>query len=53
MEYLSIREGTARAKAQIVTELMQKHKLDVLLAVAGLSRATYYYHLKRSATPDK
>jgi transposase InsO family protein len=36
-----------------VTELRQKHKLDVLLAVAGLSRATYYYHLKRSAAPDK
>jgi transposase InsO family protein len=36
-----------------VTELRQKHKLDVLLAVADLPRATYYYHVKRRATPDK
>lgn len=36
-----------------MTELRQKHKLDVLLDVANLSRATYYYHLKRSAAPDK
>jgi transposase InsO family protein len=36
-----------------VTELRQKHKLDVLLDVAGLSRATYYYHLKRQSTRDK
>lgn len=36
-----------------MTELRQKHKLDVLLAVAGLSRATYYYHFKKQATQDK
>jgi transposase InsO family protein len=36
-----------------VTELRQKHKLDVLLAVAELSRATYYYHLKKRSTQDK
>jgi transposase InsO family protein len=36
-----------------VTELRHKHKLDVLLAVAKLSRATYYYHLKRLTVPDK
>jgi putative transposase len=36
-----------------VTELRQKHKLDVLLDVAKLSRATYYYHLKRMESPDK
>jgi len=34
-------------------ELRQKHKLDVLLAVAGIPRATYYYHLKRLSAPDK
>jgi len=36
-----------------VTELRQKHKLDVLLDVAELSRATYYYHLKKQANQDK
>ena len=36
-----------------MTELRQKHKLAVLLDVAGLSRATYYYHLKRQETQDK
>ena len=36
-----------------MTELRQKHKLDVLLDVAELSRATYYYHLKKQASQDK
>jgi putative transposase len=36
-----------------VTELRHKHKLGVLLDVAKLSRATYYYHLKRMESPDK
>lgn len=36
-----------------MTELRHKHKLDVLLDVAKLPRATYYYHLKRLTTPDK
>lgn len=36
-----------------MTELRQKHKLDVLLDVAKLPRATYYYHLKRLTIPDK
>jgi transposase InsO family protein len=36
-----------------VTELRQKHKLAVLLDVAELSRATYYYHFKRQADQDK
>lgn len=34
-------------------ELRQRHKLDVLLAVAGIPRATYYYHLKKLSAPDK
>ncbi len=36
-----------------MTELRHKHKLGVLLDVAKLSRATYYYHLKRMESPDK
>ena len=29
------------------------HNLSVLLAVAGLARATYYYHVKQLSQPDK
>lgn len=36
-----------------MTELRQKHRLDVLLDVAKLRRATYYYHLKRQTNQDK
>lgn len=36
-----------------MTELRQKHKLDVLLDVAELPRATYYYHHKRQTVQDK
>lgn len=36
-----------------MTELRQKHKLDVLLDVAELPRATYYYHLKKLVASDK
>lgn len=36
-----------------MTELRHKHKLDVLLDVAELPRATYYYHLKGLVAPDK
>ena len=34
-------------------ELRQKHKLGILLSIAQLSRATFYYHLKRMNEPDK
>lgn len=37
----------------MITALRQKHKLAVLLDVAGIPRATYYYHCKRMAAPDK
>ncbi|TCL32454.1 putative transposase [Anaerospora hongkongensis] len=36
-----------------MTELRQKHNLDVLLEVAGLSRATYYYHRAKQTDQDK
>ena len=36
-----------------MTDLRQKHKLNVLLDVAEISRATYYYHLKRQSAQDK
>lgn len=34
-------------------ELRQKHPLSVLLSVAGLARATFYYHMKQLSKPDK
>ncbi|MBD5150892.1 MAG: IS3 family transposase [Oscillibacter sp.] len=34
-------------------ELRQKHKLEILLSVAQLPRATFYYHLKRMGQADK
>ena len=33
--------------------LRHKHKFEILLEVAKLPRATYYYHVKRLAAPDK
>lgn len=37
----------------MISALRHKHKLEILLAVAKLPRATYYYHAKRLAAPDK
>lgn len=36
-----------------MTELRHKHRLDVLLDVTKLARATFYYHKKQLAKPDK
>ena len=38
---------------QAVQELRQKHKLELLLSIAQLPRATFYYHLKQQQQPDK
>ena len=53
IECLGCREGTAREKAKVIWELRHKHKLSLLLDVAGLPRSTYYYYTKRQKTPDK
>ena len=37
----------------MITKLRQEFKLDLLLDIARLARATYYYHLKRISQPDK
>jgi putative transposase len=37
----------------VISTLRQKHKLDILLEVAHLTRATYYYHKKRLCNADK
>lgn len=38
---------------QVVQELGQRHSLDILLSIAQLLRATFYYHLKRMNRADK
>lgn len=40
-------------KAQVVQKLRQEFSLPLLLEIAQLPRATYYYHLKRMRVPDK
>ncbi|MCF2671770.1 IS3 family transposase, partial [Butyricicoccus pullicaecorum] len=40
-------------KTQVVQKLRQRHSLDILLSIAQLPRATFYYHLKRMNRTDK
>lgn len=37
----------------MIDELRQHHSLNILLSIAQLPRATYYYHSKRMEKPDK
>ena len=38
---------------QVIQKLRQSFSLELLLDIAQLPRATYYYHVKRQAAPDK
>ena len=40
-------------KTLVVQKLRQKHSLEILLSIAQLPRATFYYHLKRMNRTDK
>ena len=40
-------------KAQVVQKLRQEFSLSILLEIAQLPRATFYYHLKQMRVPDK
>ena len=40
-------------RTQVVQKLRQRHSLDILLSIAQLPRATFYYHLKRMDRTDK
>lgn len=42
-----------RERVQIIDELRHKYKLKDLLALDGMARSTFYYHLKRMKQPDK
>ena len=46
-------ERRQRKKTQVVQKLRQKHALSILLSIAQLPRATFYYHLKRMNSADK
>ena len=37
----------------MIQELRQEHGVSVLLEIAQLPRATFYYHLKQQSKPDK
>ena len=39
-------------KVDAVVSLKAEHRLEVLLAVAGLARSTFFYHQARSTAPD-
>ena len=47
------RRATPAQKTQVVQRLRQRHSLDILLSIAQLPRATFYYHLKRMNSADK
>ena len=47
------RRATPAQKTQVVQKLRQKHALSILLSIAQLPRATFYYHLKRINSADK
>ena len=38
---------------QVIQKLRQSFSLELLFDIAQLPRATYYYHVKRQAAPDK
>ena len=40
-------------KTLVVQKLRQKHALSILLSIAQLPRATFYYHLKQMQKDDK
>ena len=46
-------ERRRRKKTLVVQKLRQNFSLDILLFIAQLPRATFYYHLKRMTKPDK
>lgn len=43
----------ASTKTLVVQKLRQKHALSILLSIAQLPRATFYYHLKQMQKEDK
>ena len=46
-------KGMPTQKTQVVQELRQRHSLNIILSIAQLSHATFYYHLKRMNRTDQ
>ncbi len=47
------RRATPAQKTQVVQKLRQRHALNILLSIAQLPRATFYYHVNRMKRSDK
>ena len=47
------RRATPAQKTLVVQKLRQKHAINLLLSIAQLPRATFYYHLKQMQKEDK
>ena len=47
------RGATPTQKTPAVQKLRRRHSLEILLSIAQLPRATFYYHLKRMNCADK
>ncbi len=47
------RRATPAQKTLVVQKLRQKHALSILLSIAQLPRATFYYYLKQMQKEDK
>ena len=47
------RRATPARKTLVVQKLRQKYSLNLLLSIAQLPRATFYYHLKQMQKEDK
>ena len=47
------RRATPAQKTLVVQKLRQKYSLNLLLSIAQLPRATFFYHLKQMQKEDK
>ena len=53
LQALVLERATPGEKAQVVQKLRLKYSLSILLEIAQLPRATYYYHVKKMHRADK
>ena len=53
LQALVLERATPGEKAQVVQKLRLKYSLSILLKIAQLPRATFYYHIKKMHKADK
>ena len=53
LQALVLEDERRQHKTLVVQKLRQKHALSILLSIAQLPRATFYYHLKQMQKEDK